>query len=251
MCYLHVLLSLVCRRGGRWWSWVPHTKIFKGNWGTQVRNVSFVNSHHFKVFEEVPFDLGPFCYGQRRYLCCFVWICLKISYMKICHLLSFKSPLLLTVLIFLGTVHYLGPNVWMPISTNPVLNFNPSFFFYCSKAFSWNGQFSLTILFGASNQSLKESSANSWHNQLLKYDKHVIIKFPMLSHYSIAHKHIKSKVHRSCPWCARVSWLKLSFVSVFCINSLEKFLRFSIPQNIHSLNFLPKKVTATVHGQRH
>ena len=78
-CYLHVLLSLISRRGGRWWSWDPHTKIFKGNWGTQVRNVSFINSHHFKVFEEVPFDWGPFSYGQRRYLCCFVWICLRLS----------------------------------------------------------------------------------------------------------------------------------------------------------------------------
>ena len=41
-----------------------------------------------------------------------------------------------------------GPVVRRPISANPALNFNPDFFFFSSKAFSW---IIFCILFRVSN----------------------------------------------------------------------------------------------------
>ena len=45
----------------------------------------------------------------------------------------------------------LGPVVWSPISANPGLNFNPGFFFFCSKVFS---QIISSLLFRASNHQI-------------------------------------------------------------------------------------------------
>ena len=45
----------------------------------------------------------------------------------------------------------LGPVVRRPISANPGLNFNPGFFFFCSKAFSW---INFSILFIASTHQI-------------------------------------------------------------------------------------------------
>ena len=48
--------------------------------------------------------------------------------------------------------HYIpGPVVWMPVSANPGLNFNPGFFFFLSKALS---RIIFSILFRVSNHQI-------------------------------------------------------------------------------------------------
>ena len=49
----------------------------------------------------------------------------------------------------------LGPVVWRQISANPGLNFNPGFFFFCSKAFP---RIFFSILFRASNCQIVEKN---------------------------------------------------------------------------------------------
>ena len=53
-----------------------------------------------------------------------------------------------------GCGKQLGPVVRRSISANPGLNFNPGFFFFCSKAFF---QIIFSILFKASNRQIADN----------------------------------------------------------------------------------------------
>ena len=62
----------------------------------------------------------------------------------------------------LGFTYNLGPVVRKPISANPVLNFNPGFFFICSNVFS---RINFSILFRASNHPIVDKK--NWAINLL------------------------------------------------------------------------------------